>query len=169
MNKSTTVLIITTGLAALTFMGCMMSKTTNVTTGGLGTNGVPFGPVTNVVITVNQANLTLDCGVIQGIAASAVSIVAQKDPNSVPVLKDIELALGGILNGADTNTTAQAIALLGKNNNPVLAIEMTSLINTMSALEQQLLAKYGQKVGGQIALAISQAVYGGFVIGLAGK
>jgi hypothetical protein len=156
-------------LAAGLLAGCMMSKTTTVTPGGTTAGGVVFAPVTNTVTTVNEANLALDCGVLQGLVAASVSIVVQKEPASIPALKDAELALDGILNGADTNTTAQAIALLGKNSNPVLATEMTTLINTMSVLEQQLLAKYGQNVGGQIALAISQAVYGGFVIGLAGK
>jgi hypothetical protein len=156
-------------LAAGLFAGCMTSKTTTVTPGGTTAGGVVFGPVTNTVTTVNEANLALDCGVLQGLVAAGVSIVVQKEPGSIPALKDAELALDGILNGANTNTTAQALALLGSNSNPVLASEITSLMQVGSALEQKLLAKYGQSVTGEISLALTKAVYGGLVIGLAGQ
>ncbi|MEN6533327.1 MAG: hypothetical protein ABFD89_06665 [Bryobacteraceae bacterium] len=146
-------------IGALALCGCMTSKTTTVTPGG----------VTNTVVTVNQANLALDCGVIQGITAGAVSVIVAKEPSSVPILKDAALSLDAALNGANTNTTAKVLTLLGENNNPVLAAEVTSLLGTVSSLEQQLLVKYGQKVGGQITLAITRAIYGGIEIGLAGK
>lgn len=150
--------------------GCMTSKTTTVTPGGTNSvTGAGYLPVTNTVVTVNQANLTLDCGVLQGITAGAVSVVVAKEPGSIPALKDAAVALDGILNGANTNTTAQVIGLLGGNANPVLNTEVTSLLSTVSALEQQLLAKYGPMVGGQIALAITRAVSEGLVTGLAGQ
>ena len=62
----------------------------------------------------------------------------------------------------------QTTKLLGANGNPALAQQVTPLIGQVSVLEQQLLAKYGQGVTGQISVAIAKAVYNGIVVGLAG-
>ena len=161
--------ILTLGLLALALTGCMTSKTTTVTPGGTNSAGVAFGPVTNTVTTVNQANLDLDCGVLQGITAGAVSVVVAKEPKSIPIMQDVALGLDGVLNGSNTNTTARVLGLMGGNSNPVLDAQVTSLLKTVSALEQQLLARYGPTAGGQISLAITRALYGGLVVGLAGQ
>jgi len=134
--------------------GCVTSKTT-----------APNGATT---ITVNTNNLALDAAVLQSATAIAVSVAIQKDPGAIPALKDASTALTGILTGANTQNTAQLLQTLGASNNPTLAAEITPLIGTASALEQQLINKYGSSVGGQIALAITKAVAAGFAIGLAG-
>jgi len=148
--------------------GCLTSKTTTVTPGSTNSLGVVTSPVTNTVTTVNTVNLTLDASVLQAVTATAVSIAIQKDPAAAPILQNVATALGGILNGASTNTTAQVIALLGSNNNnAAIATELGPLINIVSAEEQTLLSKYGLTVSGQITLAIAKAVDSGFIVGLA--
>jgi hypothetical protein len=146
-------------IAAIAFTGCMTSKTTTTS---------PTGGVT-VVTTVNEANLALDCAGIQMVTAGAISYVAQKAPSAIPVLKDTQTALDGVLNGSNPMTTSELLMLLQVNDNQVLTDQVTSLVKIVSAQEQQLLTKYGSKVGGEIAIAITKAVNNGFVIGLAGK
>jgi hypothetical protein len=144
--------------------GCMTSKVTTVThpTGGTGT-------VTNTVTVVNTNNLILDASVIQAAVATGVSVAIQKDPSTIPAFKDAQMALDGVLNGSNTNTTAQVLALLGNDSNPTIASEVTPLISVASSLEQQLLAKYGSGVAGQISLAIAKAVDAGLIVALQGK
>lgn len=146
-------------ITLVSFTGCLTSK--QVTTNPNGTS------TTNTV--VNQANLLLDTSVLQGATAIATSVAIQKDPSVIPALKDTQVALNGILNGSNSNTTTQVLGLLGTNSNPVLAAEITPLIGTVSGLEQTLLAKYGTNVAGQISIAIAKAVDGGLVVGLNGK
>ena len=143
------------GVLALALVaGCMTTKTT--------------GPTGTVTTTVNTNNLALDCAVIQSAAAIGTSVAIQKDPSVVPILQTVQVALGGVLNGANASTTAQAIQLIGASSNPTLGQEVAPLIGMESALEQQLLAKYGQGVAGQISLAIAHALYSGITAGLAG-
>ena len=143
------------GVLALALVaGCMTTKTT--------------GPTGTVTTTVNTNNLALDCAVIQSAAAIGTSVAIQKDPSVVPILQTVQVALGGVLNGANASTTAQAIQLIGASSNPTLGQEVAPLIGMASALEQQLLAKYGQGVAGQISLAIAHALYSGITAGLAG-
>ena len=141
-------------LALALVAGCMTTKTTS-----------PNGAVTT---TVNTNNLALDCAVIQSAAAIGTSVAVQKDPSVVPILQNAQVALGGVLNGANPSTTAQALQLIGASSNPTLGQEVAPLIGMVSALEQQLLAKYGQGVAGQISLAIAHALYSGITAGLAG-
>ena len=151
------------------FSGCVTDKKTVVTPATTNALGVVTGPVTNTVTTVNTNNLLLDASVLQGATAVAVSVVAQKDPSAVPALRDASVALNGILNGANPQTTGQVLGLLGSNSNATLAAEIGPLIGTVSALEQTLLNKYGSGVSGQITLALTKAVAAGFVAGLAGQ
>jgi hypothetical protein len=136
---------------------------------GCVTTPASTNSVTGVVtpVGVNTNNLAIDAAVINGLVATAVSIVVQKDPHAIPALRDAQMALGGILNGANAGTPNQIIGLLGKNSNATIAAEIGPLINTLSALEQSLLNKYGQTASGQIVIAITRAIYGGFAVGLA--
>jgi hypothetical protein len=159
MTKFSKILSTSCALVAtsLIFVGCLTSKTTttNPTTGTVTTNTV-----------VNQANLLLDTSILQGATSIAVSVAVQKDPSVVPALQNVQVALTGILNGANTNTTSQVLAVLGKSSNPTLVTEITPLINTVSGLEQSLLAKYGTNVSGTITLAIAKAVDAGLIASL---
>ena len=150
--------------------GCMTSKISTITPAATNTvTGVVFPAVTNTVTSVNTNNLMLDASVLQGLTAIAVSEAVQRDPSCVQPLKDAQTALDGILNGANTNTTTQVVALLGSGSNPVLVSEISPLIGTLSSLEQTLLNKYGSGVSGQISIALTRAVLAGITVGLAGK
>jgi hypothetical protein len=50
-----------------------------------------------------------------------------------------------------------------------MVAQMGKITQGVSAMEQQLLAKYGPTVGGQIGLGIAQAVYDGMTSGLVGQ
>jgi len=134
---------------------------------------LPAGCMTSKTATgatiVNTNNLALDCAIIQSAAAIGTSVAVQKDPTVVPILQNVQVALGGVLNGANATTTAQALQLIGASSNPTLGQEVAPLIGMASALEQQLLAKYGAGGAGQISLAIARALYSGITAGLAGS
>ena len=151
------------GLLALAgcISGCMTTKTPVVTP---GVNGGP--PTTNIVVTVNQANLAMDCAGIQAATTIAVSEVASNQ-QAVAILTDFNLVLSGIINGANSNSVPQVMALLGKNGNAAIQQEITPLVAAASQLEQQLLNKYGATVSGQITIAIAKAVSNGIAVGLA--
>lgn len=153
--------ILVTGFAILA-TGCATSKTQTVTPNGSG------GFTTNTVYTVNTNNLALDSAAAQVATAVAVNVVINAEPQSVPALKNAQAALGGILKGTNQQTTQQVIDLLKAQGNPVLAQQVTTLIGSLSAVEQNLLAKYGQGVAGQITLSLAEAVYSGLSVGLAG-
>lgn len=142
------------GLIALSNTGCMTSKVA--------------GPNGTTVTVVNTNNLALDASVFQGAVAISVSLLAQKDPSVVPPLRSAHVALDGILNGANQMTTQEVLNMLKAAGNPALSAEVTSLVQTASALEQTLLMKYGAEVGGQIGLALVKAADAGIVIGLTG-
>jgi len=139
--------------------GCLTSRTVTSNPNGTFT--------TNVV--VNQAQLTIDCAVIQVNTAIGVSIAVQKDPSIIPTLKDVSLTLTGILQGANTNSAAQILALVNEKNNPVIKDNIGMVVSQASNLEQQLLAKYGANAHGQIVIAIATAFNSGLTAGLAGK
>lgn len=86
----------------------------------------------------------------------------------MPTLKNVSLALSGVLNGASTNSAAQLLAVIGQNN-PVIAANIGPVVTQASDLEQKLLKKYGSGVAGQIAVAIVTAFNNGLTAGLAGK
>ena len=145
--------------------GCVTSKTAMVT--GDATTGFS----TNIVVTVNTNNLALDCAGIQVVTAVGVNAAlnaSHNDPGVINALKNAQVALGGILNGTNPQTTSQVVALLNAQGNPALTQQVTQLVQSLSAVEQNLLAKYGATVAGQISVAITQAVYSGLTVGLAG-
>jgi hypothetical protein len=149
-NQFSLSLTIVLAAVAMAFTGCLLSKTTTVTPGGTG-----FAPITNTVVTVNQANLALDCAALQLVGTPAVTYALQKNPSVRPILVDIQTALNGALNGADTNVVATIEGFVG--NDPALDDQLTPLIQAASDLRGQLLAKYGDKAGVQISTAILKA------------
>ena len=138
--------------------GCLTSRTQTVS-----------GGVTNTIVTVNAANLALDSAGIEAVTSIAVSTVVAKDPSVIPALKNAKTVLDGILNGSSPQTTAQVLAMLQAQNNASLSNEITSLVSSVSTLEQNLLAKYGESVAGQISVALTKAISAGLAVGLAGK
>ena len=152
--------------ASILIVGCMTTKTP-VITSTTGTNGVPVY-TTNIVVTVNTNNLNTDCLVIQGMVAGGVSVAVSKDASIIPTLKTVQTSLGGVLNGSNTNSVNQIVAVLGKDSNPTIQAELGPLVSFASGLEQQLLNKYGQTVHGQIQIAIARACYAGLVLGMGG-
>ncbi len=158
-------------LAALTIIdtGCMIGTKSTVTPGGTNTAGVYFGPITNTVTVVNEANLALDSAALEAVTSIAISTVVSKDPSVVEVLKNAHVALDGILNGSNPSTTGQVLAMLKAQNNPTLTSEINSLIGSANTLEQSLLAKYGSGVAGEITIALAKAINAGLSVGLAGK
>jgi hypothetical protein len=111
--------------------------------------------MTNIVTTVNQANLALDCAALQLVGTPAVTYALTKDPAVRPILVDIQTAVNGALHGADTNVVATVEGFLGKNQ--ALDDQLTPLIKAASDLRAQLLLKYGSNNGVIIASAILQA------------
>jgi len=155
--------VIAVATAALLIVpsGCMTRKVTTVTQTTTGFD-------TNVVTEVNTNNLILESSALQAATAISVSIVVQKDPSVIPALKDAQTALDGVLNGSNPQTTQQVLETLKATGNPALTSEITSLMATASALEQNLLARYGAGVAGQISVALTRAANAGIIVGLAG-
>lgn len=124
---------------------------------------------TNTTVVVNEVNLALDCVAAQGATAIAVNVVlvqTKHDPNVVQALKNAKIAMDGILNGSNQQTTAQVLALLKAQGNQALTDQVTQLVDTVSKLEQGLLQKYGTTVAGEISLSLLKAVDAGLTIGL---
>jgi hypothetical protein len=160
--KNNRVLLISAAIAIAAFTGCLTSKTSTVTPNGTG------GFTTNTVTTVNEANLALDSAGLQSLVAISTSILIDNDTNLIPILYRAHVALDGILNGSNPQTTAQVLAMLKAQNNPDLTTEITSLLASVSQLEQDLLKKYGSSVAGEISVALVRAVDRGIVVGLVG-
>ena len=139
--------------------GCVTKKVQTVTNGQ-----------TNTVTVVNQENLDLDAAALQGATSIATAFIVSKgNPADIAALKNAELAINGILNGANQQTTQQVIDLLKANGSATLQTQVSGLVQAASALEQKLLNKYGTTVAGQISVELTKAIYAGLVIGLAGK
>lgn len=147
--------------------GCMTSSTPVVTSSTNSAGLVTL--MTNTVTTVNQANLALDSAILQGAVTVYLSVAVNKDPSIVPALKDAQLGLTGVLNGANTNSVSQILTALKQSSNPTLAAAMAPIVNDISVYEQAMLAKYGTTVSGQISIAFAQAVNGGLAVVLVGK
>lgn len=160
MKKLTAILL---AVSAIAFTGCLTSKTQTVT----GTAATGFS--TNTVTTVNEANLALDSAGLQSMTAISVSMLVNKNAGLVPPLKNAQVALDGILNGSNPQTTAQVLAMLKAQNNADMTTEITSLVTSVSQLEQDLLKKYGASVAGEITVALVRAVDRGLIVGLAGR
>jgi len=146
------------GFALLTLLdaGCVTRSVTTVSPAG----------VTNTVTLVDTNALALDAAVLEGATAISVNLIVQKDPAVVPALKDAQLALNGVLNGSNAQTTQQVLNLLKAGNNPAVASEVTSLVGVVSSLEQKLLGNYGAEAAGQITIALARAALGGIITGL---
>lgn len=130
------------------------------------------GYTTNSVAFVNEANLTLDASALQATTAIAVNVVlvqTHKDPQIIAALKNAKVAMDGILGGTSQQTTQQVIDILKANGNPSLVAQVTSIVNAVSALEQQLLAKYGTTIAGEISIEILKSLDAGLGVGLAGQ
>lgn len=140
--------------------GCMTSRQLSVS---------PTGTVTtNTVINTNM--LALDCAAVQVATATTVSLLVNnpKNANLIPPLKSAQVAIDGVLNGVNSMTMEEVITMLKAQNNPQLTLQIEILLKNISALEQSLIYKYGPTVGGQIAIAMAQAVDSGLIIGLSG-
>ena len=149
--------------------GCMTESAQVVTPPSTNAQGVVVGPQTNTVVTVNTNNLILDCAGIQIIAMGATMAVVDQDQTAEPEVRAAQVSLGAALKGANPNTVGQVMASLGQSTNAVMLVQMGKITQGVSAMEQQLLAKYGPTVGGQIGLGIAQAVYDGMTSGLVGQ
>lgn len=164
MKKSMLVLV---AALSLVLTGCLTSKNSTVSAGPNGTT------VTNTTVTVNQANLSIESTLVQVAAAVAVTTVlstTHNDPNVLQALKNAQVALGGIMNGTNPQTTAQVVELLKAQGNQALTDQITSLLTSISTAEQNLLNQLGagSNVAGQISVALTKAVYSGLTVGLAG-
>jgi len=152
------------GLVAMS-AGCVLGKKTSVTANPNGTF------TTNTTVIVNEANLTIDSAALQAataIAVNTVRIQTHNDPGVLSALRNAKVALDGVLMGASQQTTAQVLDILRANGNPALQQQVTSLVQTISALEQSLLQKYGVTVAGEITISILKSVDAGLAIGVAG-
>ena len=154
-------------IVAAVAIGCVAQKHQVVT--GSGTTGDPF--TTNTVWQVNTNNLLLDSAILSVGTSVAVNTAingSHNDPGVIAALKNAQVGLGGILNGTNPQTTAQVVEILKAQGNPALVQQVTDMTGAISGLEQQLLAKYGVTVAGQISVALTKAVYSGLTVGLAG-
>src|SRR5438045_2425420 len=110
--KKITSIVLTTALLSIGLVstGCVTSKSKNGD------------------ITVNQANLDLDASILQAATSVSLSLLIQRDPNTIPALKATHTALDGVLNGSNPMTTQEVLTMLKAQNNPQLAAEITNLI-----------------------------------------
>lgn len=157
--------LITVASLALAFTGCVIGHKQVVTS-------TPAGFTTNTVAVVNEGNLALDAAALQAstaIAVNAVLIQTHKDPNVISALKNAKVAMDGILGGTSQQTTQQVVDLLKANGNPALVAQVQSIVQTVSALEQKLLATYGTTVAGEIGIEILKSLDAGLSTGLAGQ
>ncbi len=162
-------LITATALAAIA-LACVTSKVispaTPASTNAHGVVIAAAAATTNIV--VNQANLAVDCLVLQVSTAMAVSLAAEKEPAAVPALQVTSQVLSAIASGANTtNTSAQIIALLGGTSSAPEFAAVAALVAESNSLRTALLAKYGSTVAVQIGTAIDSALATGFSDGLA--
>jgi len=142
------------------FSGCVTSKVASVN---------PTTGATNIVTVVNQDNLTLDASMLRLVTSIGVSFAMDKDQSILPQLKTVKIAVDGILHGTSSDTTQTVIDMLKASNNQTLSSEVAILLKTVSGIEQNLLAKYGQSNAGAISLAITGAISDGLGDALAGK
>ncbi|HEV2350837.1 MAG TPA: hypothetical protein VG028_13430 [Terriglobia bacterium] len=166
-SKLLSVLLGASLLAGLS--GCMTRKVTSTNVTGDAVTGFTTNTVT--ITQVNTNNLILDSAVFQGAVAIGVTAAisaTHQDPGVISALKNAQTALDGVLNGSNPETTAQVLTMLKANGNPALVQEINSLIASASALEQDLLVKYGAGVAGQITTALARAADAGLVVALEG-
>ena len=151
MKKYLSIACLAIGMLGLSLIstGCLTSKVVTPSTNAAGVTTF----TTNTV--VNTAQLNIDCAALQLVGTPAVIYAIQKDPSARPIVVDIQVALQGALQGANTNVVSQINGLIGGNAS--LQASITPLIQGASSLEQQLLAKYGSIAGVQITQAILNA------------
>lgn len=143
-------------VGGLGLAGCMTQSTTSVTPASTNAvTGAVTASSTNTVTTVNQANLALDCAGLQLVGTPVLIYALQQDPSAVPITEDIQVAITGALDGANTNVIADIDGLIG--NNAALQASLQPLIKGASALEQSELVKYGTNNAVIISEAILQA------------
>lgn len=134
------------GFVAAMQTGCLLHKVTTVT------GDAASGFVTNTTTVVDDVVLEGYCAGLQLVGTPAVTYALSKDPSAKPIVQDIQMALNGALNGADSNVVATVEGFLGKNQ--ALDDQLTPLIKAASDLRGRLLAKYGDKAAVQITTAI---------------
>jgi hypothetical protein len=102
------------------------------------------GPTASVVET-----LAVDAAVSIGLPA-----IAQADPTTVPAIQDAYVALNGVVNGANTNSASQVLALIGlKAQNPAVSALVSNVVAKLSIWEQDEVGKLGTNQWGTIVLA----------------
>lgn len=170
MKLSSASLSVACGLAAASLCiavlesGCW-TQSTPVVTSATNSTGV-VTQTTNTVVTVNEANLLLDCSIIQSAVGVAVSETLQQDPKAKPAIQNTQAVINGLLGGATLQSTSQIAALLGSATNTTLINNLNPIVTSLSSLEQSLLTKYGAGTGGQIAIAVAKAVSAGITYGM---
>jgi len=156
MNRKLSLLAVGLCLAAVCMTGCLTNKSTTVTPASTNAiTGAVSPSTTNTVTTVNQANLDIECAALQLVGTPALIYALEKSPAARPIAVDVQTALQGALNGANTNVVDQINGLVG--GDAALQASILPLIQAASSLEQSLLAKYGTAVGVQISEAILRA------------
>ena len=143
-------------LVAAAWSGCLTSQETVLTPAGTNAHGT-VSYATNVVTVVNTNALAVDCLAIQTATSLAVAAAEAEDPALAPALADARTALGGLLNGANTNSVPAILGAVGTTN-AAFATVLGPLVAEASALEQNLKSKYGASTTGQIVIAIVQAI-----------
>lgn len=136
--------------------GCMTSKVAQIQPNGS----------TNFVTIVNESNLEIDSLALQVATTEAASLLVARQPNLVPILRNAQVTIDGIINGLNAQTLDQVLALLKAQNNPQLADEVARLTKLADSVRASLVAKYGSTVGGEITLALLRAVNSGLIVGL---
>ena len=93
--------------------------------------------------------LAVDATVAIGLPA-----IAQADPATVPAIQDAYVALNGVVNGANTNSASQVLALIGqKAQNPAVGALVSNVVSKLSSWEQAEVGKLGTNQWGTIVLA----------------
>ncbi len=130
--------------------GCVISKK-QVVTGSAET-----GFITNIVTTVNQANLAFDCAVFEITATPLLTQALINDPEARPIVIDVRTAIDGIQNGVNTDTMKVIVGFAGKN--AALDKQMSALVQKVSDLRGQLMTKFGTSNAGIIEAAVAASV-----------
>jgi hypothetical protein len=146
------------GIITAASPGCVTKSTTSITTSTNAAGVVTTS--TNVAVTVNQANLSLDCAGLQLVGTPALTYALQQDPGIRPILVQIQGALNLAVNSNATNVSATIQTYLGQNQS--LDAQLTPLVNAAINLKAQLIAKYTTGAGAAttagVVVQITQAI-----------
>lgn len=145
-NRSTLVIAAALALVAGLITACALNPVTKTTTVDAVTGK------TNVTFSVNSVVLDGECQALGWVGTPLLSQELKANAAARPIVIDIQTALQGAINGADTNIQATIQGLLSQNAS--VQKQFTPLIQGADNFRAALILKYGSTVAGEITLAL---------------